>query len=430
MDKAQIEELYQWYKESTGVSIDSRTIGEGNMFFALKGENYDANSFALAALDAGAKVAIVGDKDLAKSDKLYLVEDTLEALQELAAYHRSTFEIPVIAITGSNGKTTTKEMLSVILAKKYKTTTTIGNLNNHIGVPLTLLSMPKDTEMAIIEIGANHLGEISTLCGIARPTHGLITNIGKAHTGGFGGLDGVIKGKGELYDYLFDHHGKVFINSNDPLLVKMGGRFNSPYYYPYEGDFYSCKLKDKHPFLEIETESGAVVMTKLLGDYNFANIATALCIGKYFEIDEAKAIEALQNFELKENRSQLIRRGTNTIILDAYNANPSSMKVALENIYEMVSSRKVLIIGDMNELGELTKEEHRLLVEKTVDPRFDQVFLCGKLIGEAAYINPEAKWFLSTGSLIEHLRENPIEDSLILIKASRSIGLEEIMEVF
>jgi len=418
------------YNKGTGVSIDSRTVREGNMFFALKGENYDANSFALAALSAGALLAVVDDQEIATNDRLFLVEDTLTALQELAAYHRSTFEIPIIAITGSNGKTTTKELLSVILAKKYKTTATIGNLNNQIGVPITLLSMPKDIEMAIIELGANHHGEITTLCEIVKPTHGLITNIGKAHTEGFGGLDGVIKGKGELYDYLLDHRGEVFINSNNPLLVKMGTRFKSPVYYPDEGDFYSCQLMGKNPFLEIETESGVAVKTKLFGDYNFDNIATALCVGKYFEIEEPKAIDALQNYEPQENRSQVIRRGTNTIILDAYNANPSSMKVALDNFNEMTSSRKVLILGDMNELGELSKDEHSLLVEKTADPRYGQVFLCGELIGEAVHINPEAKWFLSTAPLIEYLRENPIENSLVLIKASRSIGLEEILEAF
>jgi len=430
MNKAKIEELYQWYSNSTGVSIDSRTVGTGNIFFALKGENYDANKFALTALKNGANLAVVDDPKIAAGDRFFFVDHTLTALQVLAAYHRSTFEIPIVAITGSNGKTTTKELISVILAEKYKTTATVGNLNNQIGVPITLLSMPKDTEIAIIELGANHPDEITMLCEIAKPTHGLITNIGKAHTEGFGDLDGVIKGKGELYNYLFDHRGEVFINSYHPLLIEMGERFVSPMYYPSEGDFYSCKLKGKDPFLEIETESGIVVKTKLLGDYNFDNIATALCVGKYFEIEEPKAIDALQNYEPKENRSQVIRRGTNTIILDAYNANPSSMKVAFDNFNEMKSSRKVLILGDMNELGNLSKDEHQLLVENTADPRYEQVFLCGELIGKAAHINPEAKYFLSTETLIEYLRENPIENSLVLIKASRSIGLEEILEVF
>ena len=344
------------------VSTDTRNIPEGAIFFALKGPSFNANEFALEALDKGAAFAVIDEETYQKDDRMVLVEDVLQTLQELAQYHRQQLKIPVIGLTGSNGKTTTKELIREVLSQKYKVLATEGNLNNHIGVPLTLLSIDPEIEIAIIEMGANHIGEIARLSEIAQPTHGLITNIGKAHIEGFGGFEGVIRGKSELYHYLIQRGGEVFVNSQDEVLSNMAKRFDKPYFYPAPGDYLTCTLVDADPFVTYENESGTLVKTQLIGTYNFSNIAAAICLGKFFDIPEKEADAAIARYVPTNNRSQIIRKGTNTIILDAYNANPDSMEAALENLKAMKAEDKVVILGDMFELGEESEAEHRRIV--------------------------------------------------------------------
>lgn len=425
-----IAALYDKYLSASGVSTDTRIIKPGNIFFALKGPNYNANKFAKAALEQGAGYAVIDDPEhLLKDERCLLVDDSLKTLQELATYHRSKLKIPVIGITGSNGKTTTKELIYGVLSKKYETFATAGNLNNHIGVPISLLSIDPKTEIAIIEMGANKVGDIAELCEMARPTHGLITNIGKAHIEGFGGFEGVIRGKSELYQFLLDHNGKVFINSQNEILNKMAKRFERPYYYPDYSDYYHCELIAADPFLVIRSDKGNLVETNLVGKYNFENIAAALCIGKFFEVDNKKANRAISKYTPSNNRSQIIKKGNNMLILDAYNANPVSMKAAIENLAEMESRNKVVILGDMNELGEISEAEHYKIGELTKNQRFNKVIFCGEKILAAKNANPESTYFKEKDQLIDYLHENPFDKALILIKASRSLGLEKLVDV-
>ena len=425
-----IAALYDKYLSASGVSTDTRIIKPGNIFFALKGPNYNANKFAKAALEQGARYVVIDDPEhLLKDERCLLVDDSLKTLQELATHHRSKLKIPVIGITGSNGKTTTKELIYEVLSKKYETFATAGNLNNHIGVPISLLSIDPKTEIAIIEMGANKVGDIAELCEMARPTHGLITNIGKAHIEGFGGFEGVIRGKSELYQFLLDHNGKVFINSQNEILNKMAKRFERPYYYPDYSDYYHCELIAADPFLVIRSDKGNLVETNLVGKYNFENIAAALCIGKFFEVDNKKANRAISKYTPSNNRSQIIKKGNNMLILDAYNANPVSMKAAIENLAEMESRNKVVILGDMNELGEISEAEHYKIGELTRNQHFNKVIFCGEKILAAKNANPESTYFKEKDQLIDYLHENPFDKALILIKASRSLGLEKLVDV-
>ena len=425
-----IASLYDKYLSATGVSTDTRNIKSGNIFFALRGPNFNANKFAKAALEQGAKYAVIDDPDHKLEDERYLlVEDSLKTLQDLATYHRSKLKIPIIGITGSNGKTTTKELIYEVLSKKYVTYATAGNLNNHIGVPISVLSIDPKVEIAVIEMGANKVGDIAELCEIAQPTHGLITNIGKAHIEGFGGFEGVIRGKSELYQYLLDHSGKVFINSQNEILNKMAKRFERPYYYPDYSDYYHCELITADPFLVIKSDKGVLIETNLVGKYNFENIAAALCIGKFFEVDNKKANRAISKYTPSSNRSQIIKKGNNMLILDAYNANPVSMKAAIENLAEMESGNKVVILGDMNELGEISEEEHYKIGELTKSQHFNKVIFCGEKILAAKNANPDSTYFKEKDQLIDYLSANPFDKALILIKASRSLGLEKLVEV-
>ncbi|MCK5366991.1 MAG: UDP-N-acetylmuramoyl-tripeptide--D-alanyl-D-alanine ligase, partial [Cyclobacteriaceae bacterium] len=353
-----IEKIYKIFLNSAGICTDTRSISEGDLFVALQGPNFNANKFADQAIEKGAIRVIIDDKNYAIPGKTIYVEDGLLALQELAKRHRKSLKIPIIGITGSNGKTTTKELVHAVLSSSFHTFATKGNLNNHIGVPLSVLSITKDHEIAIIEMGANHLGEIALLSSISRPTHGLITNIGKAHTGLFGGFEGVIRAKSELYDFLIKNKGIVFINQNQEILVNMSKRIKNTVFYPNEESYYHCSFAGADPFVELKTGHGNTIKTNLPGKYNFDNIATALCIGKYFNVAEEKANNAVAAYTPKNNRSQIIQKGNNTIILDAYNANPSSMEKALENLTQMKSNSKVAIVGDMFELGDDTIKEH------------------------------------------------------------------------
>ena len=424
-----IEQLYQKYLEAGKISIDTRQITPGSVFFALKGDKFNANEFAAEALIKGARYAVVDDERFVKEERYILVEDSLVALQNLAKHHRSQLKIPIIGLTGSNGKTTTKELVNAVLSKKFKTFATKGNLNNHIGVPLTILSIDKSSEIAVIEMGANHLGEIALLSSIANPTHGFITNIGKAHIGTFGGFENIIRGKSELYQHLISNNGIVFINSQNPILSNMAKRFKATLLYPAVGDYYSCELIESDPFVKIKAENNEIVQTQMIGAYNFENIAVALCIGKYFEVDAQLANAAVAEYVPGNMRSQFLKKESNTIILDAYNANPSSMQAAIDNLASMKALKKVVILGDMFELEEEAEKEHRNLGRLLKEKKFDRVYLCGKLMRSAKAEFSDALLFESKDLLMEELKRNPINDSTILVKASRGIGLETVVEV-
>lgn len=426
--KMDIKNLYQNYLKASKVSTDTRNITVGSIFFALKGDRFNANEFAKEALEKGASCAVVDEEKYATDDRFILVDNTLKALQQLARYHRDQLTIPVIGLTGSNGKTTSKELLNAVLSTSYKTLATRGNLNNHIGVPLTVLSIDSSVEIAIIEMGANHMGEIADLCAIANPTHGFITNIGKAHIGTFGSFDNIIRGKSELYMHLIENEGVVFINSDNYILSNMSKRFKNPIFYPRHGDYYHCELMQADPYVKIKTELGVEVQTQLIGKYNFENIAVALCIGKYFKVDPNQASEAVSQYVPANMRSQVIQKGTNTIILDAYNANPTSMAEALTSFAEMRADRKVLILGDMFELEDEAEKEHRVLGKLIRDLGFNEVYVCGALSKSVLDEFPVAKHFNAVSELMAVLKTDPINQATILIKASRGIRLETVVD--
>ncbi len=425
---SEIENLYAWYSEHRMVSTDTRKITPGCVFFALKGDKYDANRFADEAIEKGARIAVIDDEKYKRDERYILVDNVLGTLQQLATLHRSRLDIPVIGLTGSNGKTTTKELMHAVLRKKFKTLATIGNLNNHIGVPLTILSIDPSVTLAIVEMGANHLHEISLLCKIAKPTHGLITNIGKAHIGTFGGYENIVKAKFELYQHLQATGGVVFVNSLDPLLTSLARPIKEQVRYPAQGDFYHAELIGADPHLKIRTENGQEVQTQLIGAYNFDNIAAALCVGKFFGVDPTLAHQALMEYTSTNMRSQVVQRGTNTVILDAYNANPSSMEAAINNMAAMKERKKVLILGDMFELEDQAEEEHRAIGKLIREKGFKEVYLCGALFKSALHEIPYAKYFVRKEELILELKQYPINDATILVKASRGIGLETIVE--
>lgn len=422
-----LEKIYRVFLDSTGICTDTRNISEGDLFIALQGPNFNANKFATQAIDKGAVGALIDDKTYAIPGKTFFVEDGLRALQDLAKIHRKNLKIPIIGITGSNGKTTTKELIHAVLSSTFHTYATKGNLNNHIGVPLSVLSITKDHEIAIIEMGANHLGEIALLSSISRPTHGLISNIGKAHTGLFGGFEGVVRAKSELYDFLIKNKGIVFINQNQEILMNMSKRIKNTVFYPNEGSYYHCSFKGADPFVELKTEQGNTINTNLPGKYNFDNIATSLCIGRYFNVAEEKANKAVADYTPKNNRSQIIQKGNNTIILDAYNANPSSMEKALENLVQMKSNNKVAIVGDMFELGDDTIKEHQA-IGKIMKSGIHKAIFCGEAMKNAHSTFGNGIYMKTKELLIDHLKENKFSNSTILIKASRGMALEDIVE--
>ncbi|MBC5774279.1 UDP-N-acetylmuramoyl-tripeptide--D-alanyl-D-alanine ligase [Pontibacter sp. KCTC 32443] len=423
-----IEFLYQKYLECHHVSTDSRADQAQSLFFALNGPNFKGAKFATMALEKGAKYAVVDDPAMA-SENCFVVEDTLQALQDLARYHRKKLSIPVIGITGTNGKTTTKELTHAVLSQKFNTLYTLGNLNNHIGVPLTLLRIKPEHEMAIIEMGANHIGEIELLCSIALPTHGLITNIGKAHLEGFGSLEGVAHAKSELYVHLDTTEGTVFVNSTNEHLMRMSRRIANKIMYPAIGDYYHSELVDASPYVVYKDEEGNVVNTQLVGAYNYENMAAAACIGKFFGVSLTKANEAIANYSPVNNRSQVIHKGSNTIILDAYNANPTSMAAAIRNFGNMNVPRKVVILGDMFEMGDESMAEHSALGTIAAEQPIDTVILCGKDMKFAAEADETFKHFETKQDLQFWLQHHPFSDSYILIKGSRGMGLETLVDV-
>ena len=423
-----IQNLYRCFAESGSVSTDTRKITPGSVFFALKGDKFNANEFAAEALQKGASWAVVDEEKYNTGDRCLLVHNALEALQRLARYHRDQLKIPVIALTGSNGKTTSKELANAVLSTKFNTLATKGNLNNHIGVPLTVLSIDSTMDIAVVEMGANHPGEIALLSQIANPTHGFITNIGKAHIGTFGGFGNIIRAKSELYQHLLANKGVVFVNSQNTLLQDLAKPFTNPIYYPAAGDYYHAELISADPLLKIRADNGEEVQTQLIGSYNFENVACALCLGKFFGVDGHLANRAVAEFVPGNMRSQVVTRGTNTIILDAYNANPSSMNAAIENIACMKGERKVLILGDMFELEEEADEEHRAVGRLIREKGFKEVYLCGTFFKSALHEIPYAKYFMRKEDLMQELKQYPLANSTILVKASRGIGLETVLE--
>ncbi|GAB3314890.1 UDP-N-acetylmuramoyl-tripeptide--D-alanyl-D-alanine ligase [Larkinella ripae] len=422
-----IPELYDRYRECTGVSTDTRKITEGCLYVALKGDKFDGNLFANDALEKGARYAIVDNPDVATDSRFLPVQDGLTALQELARFHRNRLAIPVIGLTGSNGKTTTKELILNVLSRKFRTYATLGNLNNHIGVPLTLLAIDDSYELAVVEMGANHQGEIRLLCSLAQPTHGLITNVGKAHLEGFGGVEGVRKGKGELFDFLAETGGTVFVNAQSPVLVDMQRErlFREAVFYQLTDQY---EIIAENPAVVFKDEAGQVVTTHLAGQYNFDNIAAALCLGKFFGVPAEDANEAVAAYNPTNNRSQVVQKGSNTLWMDAYNANPSSMAAALRNFTKLEAARKVVILGDMYELGDESPAEHAALGELIAQGLFDTVILAGQDMRYALGALPKAYYFPDKFSLHNWIMDHPFENTAILIKGSRGMGLESVVQ--
>ena len=399
------------------------------MFFALKGENFNGNTFAKTAIEKGAKYAVVDESEFAINENYILVEDTLITLQQLAKVHRNYLDIKIIALTGSNGKTTTKELINTVLQKKYNTTATVGNLNNHIGVPLTLLSMTKDTEIGVVEMGANHLNEIKHLCNIANPDYGYITNFGKAHLEGFGSIEGVIKGKSELYTHLKDNNKLIFINNEDDTQVKQLDNYNNYYAFGIEqDDKCAITLVDDNPFV-ISKFNNTIIKSQLIGTYNFNNISAAIAIGHYFEVSEIDIRLAIKSYIPENNRSQVIDKGSNRIILDAYNANPTSMMAALDNLNNLESRNKTAILGDMFELGLEAKQEHKNIADYAAKLNIDSIYLVGKNFYNANIESSNVQLFKTFEDLKSALLIHNIENSTILIKGSRGMALERILEL-
>lgn len=420
-------QLHRRFLLCSGVSTDTRNIKNNSLFFALKGPNFNGNLYAEDALKKGARYVVVDDKTIVKDEATYiLVNDCLESLQKLATFHRQFLDIPIIALTGSNGKTTTKELINTVLAKRYRTIATQGNLNNHIGVPLTLLAMDEDTEIGVVEMGANHQGEIEFLSEIALPNYGYITNFGKAHLEGFGSLEGVIKGKSELYNHLKKHKKLMFLNLNDPIQ-------NAQLSYNHTFTFGSSNNAHvKINFTTSEKHSSHFSFNKtkfkpkLSGFYNGLNAAAAVCIGLYFKVSLNDIQDAINTYKATNNRSQLVETKTNSLFLDAYNANPTSMEAALTNFAEIENNKsKIAILGDMLELGKFSKKEHQEIVNKAKSKNFEQVFLVGPHFS-ATNIPTNFKTFPNTLALQQYLEEHPFQQKLILIKGSRGIALEKI----
>ena len=408
--------LYDIFLRSTGIATDSRQVAKGSLFFALRGDRFDGNRFAADALASGADFAVVDDQRVVMDERYIVVDNTLLALQHLAAHHRRALEIPVLAITGTNGKTTTKELVSRVLAQKFEVATTRGNLNNHIGVPLTLLSMTRETQFGIVEMGASAVGEIKTLCEIAAPNFGIVTNVGRAHLEGFGGFEGVKRAKGELYDYLAAHGGTAFVNAGDAELMAMtSGRhgLNIEWYTTAEG-----------------------INNPMPGDYNLTNIAATATVGRYFGVDAAQIKQAVEGYQPDNNRSQLVDTGRNTVIFDCYNANPSSMRAALEDFARKPSEQpRAVILGDMMELGTYSQQEHKSIVALVGELGINEIYLVGPNFTQAVRdlqsmtAGVVIRTFTDTAKLRNYLTSNPLSGRRILVKGSRSIRLESVKEI-
>lgn len=428
-----IEQLYQTYLLSRTVTTDSRQITPGCLFFAFKGETFDGNAFAPQALEQGAALCVISDPSYKVDDRCVVVDDVLATLQQLARHHRAQLTIPIIGITGTNGKTTTKELVHAVLAKRYRTHATAGNFNNHLGVPLTLLSIPADAQLAIVEMGANHPGEIASLCHIADPDYGLITNVGRAHLEGFGSFEGVIQTKTELYRHLASKKGTAFVNADNDILVSQAAQcqLGTVTYGSSEQAQVRGHLVGSDPYMKFYIEDGDSVYTiqsQLLGNYNFDNAMAAAAVGRYFHVDLWDVKEAIEQYAPSNNRSQYKETGRNTLILDCYNANPSSMKVALDNFEALTKKNKVAMLGGMKELGEESRREHEAIVERLLaHPEISTV-----LVGlEFAFAEGKSnvKWFADSDAAAAYFAEHPLSGAMVLLKGSNSTRMWQLEKV-
>lgn len=423
-----IDKIHSLFLECNSVATDTRKIEKDSFFVALKGDNFDANTFTKEALENGAKYVVIDNVNYYLDHRTILVENTLETLQQLAKFHRNYLKLPIIALTGSNGKTTTKELIYAVLSQKYNTLATIGNLNNHIGVPLTLLRFTKETEIGIVEMGANHQQEIAFLCSIAAPDFGYITNFGKAHLEGFGGVEGVIKGKSELYDFLSQTNKTVFVNLDDAL---QNQKTTSTNRYTFSKSTINCNVKIDHieanPMVAIGF-NGITIQSHLIGEYNATNIIAAVTIGKYFKVDDTAIKTAIENYIPENNRSQLIQKNGNEIILDAYNANPSSMSAAIANFIQLNHSHKIAILGDMFELGTESLVEHKKIIDLVANEPSITTYFIGKDFFANQVVVHHIKFFENFESFTSSLSSNPPTNSILLIKGSRGMALEKTLD--
>ena len=423
-----IKTLYKAFIESSGIATDSRETVKDKIFFALSGENFNGNRFAETALNNGAKFAIIDDAAYKKDDRYLLVNNTLETLQQLARYHRKQVNMPIIGITGTNGKTTTKELVAAVLKTAFNTVATQGNYNNHIGVPLTLLRINSNTEIAIIEMGANHPGEIRFLCNMALPTHGIVTNIGKAHLEGFGIFEGVKNTKKELYDFLNKNKGSVFVNAQDPLLLNLTEKLNRVTYGTGKSDV-KGEIVSRKPFLKLKInlgETSIIVSSQMYGSYNFPNIMAAAAVGNYFNVPASDIAKAIENYRPSNNRSQQIITSKNHIVLDAYNANPVSMTHAINSFKEAGFENECLILGDMFELGASAAEEHQKVVDLLLHNGFQCVYLVGEHFAKTTHSFTQ---FITTQNAAEFFSVNPLKGKTILLKGSRGMHLETLAKL-
>lgn len=420
-----IEKIYQYYSQKYLVSTDSRKIEEGCVFVALKGERFDGNDFAYQVAQENIASCVIADrKDLPHHERLFIVDDSLAALQELARLHRKKCNIPIIGITGTNGKTTTKELTAAVLSKKYNLIYTQGNFNNHLGLPLTVLRIKPDTEIAVVEMGANHPNEIAHLCTIADPDFGIITNIGKAHLEGFGSFEGVVKTKNELYDFIRNKNGRLFVNRDNELLMNLSNGIDSNTYGKDNNADIKASIVSSNPYLIINWE-GNEIKTNLVGDYNFENVMAAISAGCHFNIEKSLIIEALENYTPTNNRSQFIKSEKNEIVMDAYNANPVSMSHAIKNFRNISSENTLLILGDMRELGKDSEKEHQVIISLIKELEFKNVILVGEEFKKTA--GTDFTTFTNVEELLAFINDNDISGKKILIKGSNGIHLEKIV---
>ena len=416
----QIQKLYQFFLKHPIICTDSRKITKGSIFFSLKGKNFNGNKFAEKAIKDGCSFAIVDEKEFATNDKFILVDDVLGTLQNLAKHHRTLLNIPIIGITGTNGKTTSKELINAVLSSEKCCYATKGNFNNHIGVPLSILEITSSHEIAIIEMGANHIGEIAFLCNISQPIFGVITNIGKAHLEGFGSFESVIKAKSELYNYIQKNNGNVFVNNEAELLIELADNIRKTTY-GKNGD-YKGSIASNTPFVSVQFGENSII-SNLIGDYQFYNIMLAISVGKYFEITDKNIKKAIESYTPKNNRSEIIKTKSNTIILDAYNANPSSMTAMLHSFAKQNYENKLCILGDMLEMGNTSLQEHKAIIDLANELKLECIFIGT----EFAQVHKQV--YNSTDKFSEFLKEKPIKNKTILLKGSRGITLEKLVKL-
>ncbi len=422
----EIKDLYNYFIQCDKVETDTRKDLTNSMYFALKGDNFNGNVFTEEALRKGAKFAVIDEERYKTSERIFLVDDVLSTLQKLATFHRKKLNIPIVALTGSNGKTTTKELINAVLSKQYKCVATKGNLNNHIGVPLTLLSMNSDTETGVVEMGANHPLEIEALCNIALPNYGYITNFGKVHLEGFGSFKGVIKAKTEMYRHIKEHDQKVFVNTDDPLQIENAKGLNKITFGGNDSD-YPVTFLMADPYVSLQFDQ-TIINSQLIGKYNYLNIATAVAVGRYFKVQISKIKDAIENYTPSNNRSQIIQKGSNKIILDAYNANPNSMEVAIENLAQLTDSRKMAILGDMFEIGKDSLKEHQNIANLLQSKNMDAI-LIGNFFSKIVLNDSSIKQYEDFEKFKNDFDPNDIKKSTVLIKASRGMALERVLDL-